>query len=316
MSKPGWFKFMHISMCPPVVCAVDVAWHLIFFCDQLRAATCGHMPLADDITEALGIKELVTERRDWQNAVHCPWKLCLSPPHGGFSRCSDRRIAERSAIKNMCRQAKTFFFVWLSGPWWRAGGWVEACFDKSLFVYSVTNASHFSRSQSITLPLSISLSTCHCSDLPHSACCQIWIASRSSVLSFWSSLMFSDTSCRRIMPFLLRKSTCQCKYNSQCCHGGVSTMGRIHKFCAKSSAGRTDWRAFQLAFILHGGRPHRKFRGPLWKEKRAIMHCHCSWVVPGCSTKTDTCTFELVPARMACFLKKHLRIDFRGSSGM
>ena len=73
------------------------------------------------------------------------------------------------------------------------------------------------------------------------------------------------------------------------------------KFRAKLPAGRTDWRAFQLAFILYGGRRSRKFGGPLWKEKRAIMLCHRFWVFPGCSTKTDSCKFELVPARTACF---------------
>ena len=73
------------------------------------------------------------------------------------------------------------------------------------------------------------------------------------------------------------------------------------KFRAKLPAGRTDWRAFQLAFILYGGRRRRKFGGPLWKEKRAIMLCHRFWVFPGCSTKTDSCKFELVPARTACF---------------
>ena len=31
------------------------------------------------------------------------------------------------------------------------------------------------------------------------------------------------------------------------------------------------------------------------------MFCHCFWVFPGCSTKTDSCKFELVPARTACF---------------
>ena len=41
-------------------------------------------------------------------------------------------------------------------------------------------------------------------------------------------------------------------------------------FRAKLPAGRTDWRAFQLAFILYGGRRRRKFGGPLWKEKRAL----------------------------------------------
>ena len=51
------------------------------------------------------------------------------------------------------------------------------------------------------------------------------------------------------------------------------------KFRAKSPAGRTDWRAFQLVLILNGGRRRRKFGGPLWKENRAIMLCHCSWVV-------------------------------------
>ena len=39
------------------------------------------------------------------------------------------------------------------------------------------------------------------------------------------------------------------------------------KFRAKLPAGRTDWRAFQLAFILYGGRRRRKFGGSLWKEK-------------------------------------------------
>ena len=39
------------------------------------------------------------------------------------------------------------------------------------------------------------------------------------------------------------------------------------KFRAKLPAGRTDWRAFQLAFILYGGRRRRKFGGPLWMEK-------------------------------------------------
>ena len=315
MSKPGWFKFMHISMCPPVVCAVDVAWHLIFFvisCEQLHADTC-HWQMT--------LPKHLASKSSWQNETDRTLFIALEnyACHRHTAALADvvTEGLQNGPLSKVCAdKQKHFFFVWLSGPWWRAGGWVEACFDKSQFVFSVTNASHFSRSQSITLPLSISLSTCHCSDLPHSACCQIWIASRSSVLSIWSSLMFSDTSCRRIMLFLLRKSTCQCKYNSRCCHGGASTMGRIHKFCAKSSAGRTDWRAFQLAFILYGGRPHRKFGGPLWKEKRAIMHCHCSWVVPGCSTKTDTCTFELVPARTACFLKKHLLIDFWGSSGM
>ena len=72
------------------------------------------------------------------------------------------------------------------------------------------------------------------------------------------------------------------------------------KFRAKLPAGRTDWRAFQLAFILYGGR-RRKFGGPLWKEKKAIMLCHRFWVFPGCSTKTDSRKFELVPARTACF---------------
>ena len=73
------------------------------------------------------------------------------------------------------------------------------------------------------------------------------------------------------------------------------------KFRAKLPAGRTDWRAFQLAFILYGGRRLRKFGGLLWKEKRAIMLCHRFWVFPGCSTKTDSCKFELVPATTACF---------------
>ena len=73
------------------------------------------------------------------------------------------------------------------------------------------------------------------------------------------------------------------------------------KFRAKSSAGRTDWRAFQLVLILCGGRQRLKFGGPLWKENRAPMLCHCSWVVPGCSTKTDSCKFELFPARTECF---------------
>ena len=73
------------------------------------------------------------------------------------------------------------------------------------------------------------------------------------------------------------------------------------KFRAKLPAERTDWRAFQLAFILYGGRRRRKFGGPLWKEKRAIMLCHRFWVFPGCSTKTDSCKFELVLARTACF---------------
>ena len=68
------------------------------------------------------------------------------------------------------------------------------------------------------------------------------------------------------------------------------------KFRAKTSAGRTDWRAFQLALILNGGLRRRKFGGPR-KETRAIMLCHRSWVVPGCSTKTDSCKFELVPAQ-------------------
>ena len=73
------------------------------------------------------------------------------------------------------------------------------------------------------------------------------------------------------------------------------------EFRAKLPAGRTDWRAFQLAFILYGGSRRRKFGGPLWKEKRAIMLCHRFWVFPGCSTKTDSYKFELVPARTACF---------------
>ena len=73
------------------------------------------------------------------------------------------------------------------------------------------------------------------------------------------------------------------------------------KFRAKLPAGRTDWRAFQLAFILYGGRRLRKFGGLVWKEKRAIMLCHRFWVFPGCSTKTDLCKFELVPATTACF---------------
>ena len=29
--------------------------------------------------------------------------------------------------------------------------------------------------------------------------------------------------------------------------------------------------------------------------------CHRFWVFPGCSTKTDSCKFELCPARTACF---------------
>ena len=53
------------------------------------------------------------------------------------------------------------------------------------------------------------------------------------------------------------------------------------KFRAKLPAGRTDWRAFQLAFILYGGRRRRKFGGSLWKEKRAIMLCHRFWVFLG-----------------------------------
>ena len=73
------------------------------------------------------------------------------------------------------------------------------------------------------------------------------------------------------------------------------------KFRAKLPAGRTDWRAFQLAFILYGGRRLRKFGGLLWEEKKAIMLCHRFWVFPGCSTKTDSCKFELVPATTACF---------------
>ena len=73
------------------------------------------------------------------------------------------------------------------------------------------------------------------------------------------------------------------------------------KFRAKLPAGRTDWRAFQLASTLYGGRLRRKFWGPLRKEKRAIMLCHRFWVFPGCSTKTNSCKFELVPARTACF---------------
>ena len=73
------------------------------------------------------------------------------------------------------------------------------------------------------------------------------------------------------------------------------------KFRAKLPAGRTDWRAFQLTFILYGGCRRRKFGGALWKEKRENMLCHRSWVFPGCSTKTDSCKFELVPARRACF---------------
>ena len=73
------------------------------------------------------------------------------------------------------------------------------------------------------------------------------------------------------------------------------------KFRAKLPAGRTDWRAFQLAFILYGGRRLRKLGGLLWEEKRAIMLCHRFWVFPGCSTKTDSFKFELVPATTACF---------------
>ena len=57
------------------------------------------------------------------------------------------------------------------------------------------------------------------------------------------------------------------------------------KFRAKLPAGRTDWRAFQLAFILYGGRRRRKFGGPLWKEKRAIMLCHRFWVFLGALQK-------------------------------
>ena len=53
-------------------------------------------------------------------------------------------------------------------------------------------------------------------------------------------------------------------------------------FRAKSSAGRKDWRAFQLVFILYGGRRRGKFGGPSWKENRAIMLCYRSWVVNGC----------------------------------
>ena len=73
------------------------------------------------------------------------------------------------------------------------------------------------------------------------------------------------------------------------------------KFRAKLPAGRTDWRAFQLAFILYGGRRRRKFGGSLWKEKRAIMLCHRFCVFPGCFTKTDSCKFDSVPARTAYF---------------
>ena len=73
------------------------------------------------------------------------------------------------------------------------------------------------------------------------------------------------------------------------------------KFRAKLPAGRTDWRAFQLTFILYGVRRRRKFGGALWKEKKANILCHRFWVFPGCSTKTDSCKFELVPARTACF---------------
>ena len=73
------------------------------------------------------------------------------------------------------------------------------------------------------------------------------------------------------------------------------------KFRAKLPAGRTDWRAFQLTFILYGGRRRRRFGGPLWKENRAIMLCHHFWVFPGCFTKTDSCKFELVPAKHRVF---------------
>ena len=43
--------------------------------------------------------------------------------------------------------------------------------------------------------------------------------------------------------------------------------------------------------------------------KRAILlyHRHCG--LPWSSTKSDSCKFGLVPARTACFLKKHFRID-------
>ena len=45
-------------------------------------------------------------------------------------------------------------------------------------------------------------------------------------------------------------------------------MGRIHKVSRQMPAGRTDWRAFQLAFILYGCRRRRKFGGPCVEGKK------------------------------------------------
>ena len=39
-------------------------------------------------------------------------------------------------------------------------------------------------------------------------------------------------------------------------------------FAPKLPAGRTDWRPFQLAFILYDGRRRRKFGGPFVEGKK------------------------------------------------
>ena len=104
-----------------------------------------------------------------------------------------------------------------------------------------------------------------------------------------------------VKTFAFGPKHCMMTGGNQPTMAGTREWDVFTKFRAKLPAGRTDWRAFQLAFTLYGARRRRKFGEPLWKEKWAIMLCHRFWVFPGCSTKTDSCKFELLPQEQLVF---------------
>ena len=80
-----------------------------------------------------------------------------------------------------------------------------------------------------------------------------------------------------------------------------SAMGRIHKVSRQIACGANRLARFSTRTHFVRWSSTSKVWRTFVEGKKAIMLCHRFWVFPRCSTKTDSCKFELVPARTACF---------------